>query len=189
MKTLNCIITILLGLFIIVNCSLLVSCAKKAEEQNKQLFTPDLLSAKDSEYLKQRGFLVENEKIIYVYYTTKIADGGNLLTDQKVVAFQKDSEEKEPLQNIFDLSTTHALAPEENSTITVYRKDDTDFICAFPGGLDIDDKFFSELRTLWRNAISEKQAEKETDTTAGVILGVKNKEDAEKALKVEVGGQ
>ncbi len=185
MKTLRTIVTVFSGLIVASCCAVLVSCAKKPVELNKQLFTPDILSAEDKSYLKQRGLIAEDEKIIYVYYATNIADGGNLLTDTKIAAFTRDSEEKELLQNIFDLSTTHVQDTTDTSRITVYRKDDTEFTCTFPGGYAVDENFFSKLRTLWRSSISEKQVEKQADTTSGVMLGVKNKKDAGKALKMK----
>jgi len=49
------------------------------------------------------------------------------------------------LEGVFDLSSSHALSPEKKSTITLYRKDDSQFSCAFPGGLVIDEIFFSKL--------------------------------------------
>ncbi len=185
MKTLHTIIAVFSGLILITTCAVLVSCSKKSAEPNKQLFTPEILSAEDLSYLKQRGLVADNEKIIYVYYATEIAEGGNILTDVKVAAFTRDTEEKELLQNIFDLSTIHVLDTTDTSTIKVYRKDDTEFTCKFPGGYAVDENFFSKLRTLWRSAISEKQVDKVADTTAGVMLGVKNKKEAEKALKME----
>ncbi len=185
MKTFRTIVTVFSGLIVVACCSALVSCAKKPVEINKQLLTPDILTAEDKSYLKQRGLITNNEKIIYVYYATNIADGGNLLTDTKIAAFTREFEESELLLNIFDLSTTHVQDTTDTSRITIYRKDDTEFTCKFPGGYAVDENFFSKLRTLWRSSISEKQVEKQSDTTSGVMLGIKNKEDAEKTLKME----
>ncbi len=160
--------------------------SKTDKKENTQLLTADQLTSKDTDYLAERGFVDSDERIIYLYYPAKINSGGVLLTDKKIVVFTDESAEKELLGNIFDISSSHAVSPEEKSTITLYRKDDSQFSCEFPGGLDIDEVFFSKLRTSWRTVIAEKQTEAVTDdTTDGVLLGVKEKKEEKNLLALE----
>lgn len=167
-------ITMLIVSLIALLSTFLGSCSKAEKKENTQLLTADLLSSKDTDYLAKRGFIDSDEQVVYLYYQTKINAGGVLLTDKKIVVFTDESAEKELLGNIFDFSSSHAVSPEKKSKITLYRKDDSQFSCEFPGGLDIDEIFFSKLRTSWRTVIAEKQSEVVTrDTTNDVLLGVK----------------
>ncbi len=176
----------LLLLFVFFGIVLLSLCTKEQKEENKKLFTPDSLSTKDIEYLKERGFLENDEKTVCVYYHTTIKNEGVLLSDKKIVVYRKDTVENEMLENIFDLSSSHSDNPEIKSTITIYRKDDTEFSYSFPGGLDIDERFFSELRKLWRKVIAGNQARQVgPDSTDGVFLGVKKKGEQENKVSKE----
>ena len=167
-------------------CTFIGSCSKADKKENTQLLTADQLTTKDKDYLAERGFVESGERIVSVYYPIKITAGGVLLTDKKIVVFSDESTEKELLENIFDLSSSHALSPEKKSKITLYRKDDSQFSCEFPGGLDIDEVFFSKLRTSWRAAIAEKQDNVATqDTSEGVMLGVKEKKEEKNKLTLE----
>jgi len=161
-----------------ISTLLISSCAEKVKEDNTQLFTAMELSSDNSAYLNERGLLEADEDLVYLYYLTDIKEGGILLTNKKVAVFTAESIDKELMQNIFDLSSSHAVSTERKSRIKVFRKDDTSFSYGFPGGLDIDETFFASLRTSWRTAISEKQAtETKTDSTDGMLLGVKKQEE------------
>jgi len=70
-----------------------------------------------------------------------------------LLVYNKEYTDRELFTNIFDISTSHSLSPEKNSTITVYRKDDTEFKAEFLGGTDADEKFFSMLKEKWREAL------------------------------------
>ncbi len=152
------------------------SCAKKEKKKNTQLISPAAITTEDREYLTRRGLLESGEDILYLYYQTDITEEGILLTNKKIAVFSAESIKKEFMETIFDLSSSHAVSPEKKSRITVFRKDDTSFSYAFPGGLDIDETFFTALRTEWRTAISENQT-RVKDTTSGVFLGLKKKEE------------
>lgn len=179
-------ITMLVVSLIALLCTFLGSCSKAEKKQNTQLLTTDLLTSKHTDYLAERGFVDSDERIVYLYYQTKINAGGILLTDKKIVVYTDESVEKELLENIFDFSSTHAVSPEEKSKITLYRKNDSQFSYEFPGGLDIDEVFFSKLRSSWRTVIAEKQTEVVTqDSTDGVLLGVKEKKEGENPLTLE----
>ncbi len=171
----------LLSIFIFFSILILTSCSQKPVEENKRLITPDSLSAEDTEYLKERGFLENGNGPVCLYYRTTIKDEGIVLLNNKLIVYSKDTVESELLENIFDLSSSHSDNPETKSTITVYRKDNTMFKYGFPGNLDIDERFFSELRQLWRKVIAENQTQKtDPDSADGVFLGVKKKENPEK---------
>ena len=142
-------------LFFLSGIICLFSCSK--EKGPTGLLTRDTLKPKQIEYLKNRNFLEENENIVYFYSLSKIKTEGTLLTDKKILVYVKEKTDKELLENIFDMSTSHSLSAEQKSTIKVYRKDDTEFGAEFPGGTDADEIFFLKLKTLWREAISKKQ--------------------------------
>ncbi len=186
MKKQSVTITMLIVSLIALFSTFLGSCSKADKKENTQLLTADLLTSEDTDYLAERGFVDSDERIVYLYYPVKINSGGVLLTDKKIVVFTNESAEKELLGNIFDLSSSHAVSPEKKSKITLYRKNDSQFSCEFPGGLDIDEVFFSILRTSWRTVIAEKQTEVVTrDTTNGVLLGVKENKEEENPLTLE----
>lgn len=141
--------------FFLLGIICLFSCSK--EKGPTGLLTQDTLKPKQIEHLKKKNFLEENENIVYLYSLSKIKNEGILLTDKKILVYNKESTEKELLENIFDMSTSHSLSVEQKSTIKVYRKDDTEFSAEFFGGTDADEKFFLKLKALWREAISKKQ--------------------------------
>lgn len=142
-------------LFIGIIC--LFSCS--TEKKPPELLTKDTLKQKQIKLLKKKNFLEENENIIYVYSLSTIKNEGILLTDKKLLVYNKESTDKELFENIFDISTAHSLSAEENSAITVYRKDDTEFKAEFLGGTDADGRFFVKLKEIWRDAIAKNQTE------------------------------
>lgn len=138
-------------LLLIITC--LLSCS--TETKPPELLTQDTLKQKHVTFLKKKNFLEENEKIVYFYSLSKPKNEGTLLTDKKVLIYSKESSDKELFENIFDIATSHSLTAETNSTITIYRKDDTEFKAEFLGGTDADEKFFSTLKENWRDALAK----------------------------------
>ena len=139
-------------LFSIITCFLFCSTEKKPPE----LLTQDALKQKQIKFLKNKNFLGENENIVYFYSLSKIKNEGILLTDKKVLVYNKEYTDKELFENIFDISTSHSLSAEKNSTINVYRKDDTEFKAEFLGATDSDENFFVTLKQKWREALDKK---------------------------------
>ena len=137
-------------LFLIITC--LLSCT--TETKPPELLTQDTLKQKQIKFLKKKNFLAENENIVYFYSLSKIKSEGILLTDKKVLIYNKESTDKELFENIFDIATSHSLSAETNSTITIYRRDDTEFKAEFLGGTDADEKFFGTLKENWREALA-----------------------------------
>lgn len=131
--------------------TLLLSCSK--QQKQPTLFTQETLQKKQVAFLKKNNYLGENEKVAYFYSLSKIQNEGILLTDKKVLVYNKAFTDRELFRNIFDFSTSHSVSAEKNSSITVYRKDDTEFKAEFLGGTDADEKFFAKLKELWREAL------------------------------------
>lgn len=178
MKTLSAISSAVFLILILFTSLLIVTCSKTESKRGNQLLTPEMLTSKETEYFKKKNFIEENEKIVYVYSLSKIKKEAVLLTDKKLLVYNKDSVERESFENIFDISTSHAVTADKKSTITVYRKDDTEFSAEFIGATDIDDKIFSELRRLWRIAMSKKQVgASPTDTSGGILFSVNEKQE------------
>jgi hypothetical protein len=165
---------------------LMISCFKKKEE-NKLLFTPADLNQKQSSFLSGNGLVDQGETLRYIYFASSIEDSGILLTDKKVAVYHGASVEKEMLSTMFDLSTSHSPTPEGRSSITIYRRDDSQFSSSLPGGLTIDGTLFSEIRNLWRaaqDAAGNQAAQDSSEAEdGGIFLGVKKAGEAEKRLR------
>ena len=150
-------------LFFLMSCS-------KTDRRSNQLLAEENVTKKEVGYLKKRDFLNENEKIIYIYTPTKITVQAVLLTDEKIVAYSRDTVETELLSNIFDLSASHSIDKEKPSTITIYRKDDSTFKLEFAGASDADEKIFLKIRDMWRIALSENETQvPASDTTEDTV--------------------
>jgi hypothetical protein len=132
----------------------LFSCSK--ETKPPELLTPDTLKQKHIKFLKKKNFLAENENIVYFYSLSKMKDEGALLTDKKILVYNKEYTDRELFSNIFDIAASHSVSAETNSTITIYRRDDTEFKAEFLGGTDADEKFFSTLKENWREALAKE---------------------------------
>ncbi len=166
------------------------SCSAKKKNINKQVFTDETLSQEDSEFIKSKGYVGDGEELVFVYYNhvNGIAENGFILTDKKIVTYHGDTVEQVNLLDVFDLSTLHNTDSTGQSSIKLYKKDDSEIKCTFPGALDVDEIIFSGLRDMWRLVINKKQAvspDASADSSSGLLLGVKNQEEAEKALKMK----
>lgn len=154
------------------------SCSTKETKPSDQLIIPELLTIDQTKFLVTKGFVSGDEKLLLGYAYYDITKSAILLTEKNIIVFKEGSVEKELLMNLFDLSYIHSAKPETKSKIKMYRRDDSEFSYEFPGGLEIDETFFSKLRTVWRSAIANKQpiTEKDSSTSQeGVLLGVKEK--------------
>jgi hypothetical protein len=134
-----------------------ITCSTQSPADKKQLLTPESISPKNLTLLKEKGEITDSETIVYAYSKNQLKTSGTILTNKKIIVYSKEKNEQENLENIFDLSLSHGPTEDKQSTITIYRKDDSRFSFEFPGGLDIDERFFSTLRDLWRKALDTKK--------------------------------
>ena len=132
------------------------SCAKK-ETNAFKLLTTDSLSTEVIDYIKGRGLIDENEKVIFLYTMDDFLTSGTVLTINKVAVYTHESAQKEFFENIFDMKRSHSLVDSTISSITIAPKEQDEFTIEFKGGTDADEKFFDMLKDMWRMAITSKQ--------------------------------
>ena len=150
----------------------------RTKKMNTELLTPDKVTQKQRDFLTSKGLLVENEELVYVYSLTKIKKNCVVLTKKNIAVYKDGYIQKEALENIFDMAQSHSITPEKKSSITIYKKDNTEFYFEFAGGSDVDDQFFARLKSLWREALDKKETVKADSSgikAGGEFLGIQKK--------------
>jgi hypothetical protein len=113
-----------------------------------QLVTAEELNSEELEYVKRKGDLVQNEKILYFFSFHGIKKSGVLLTDCKVLVYEGNIVQAGNIKEIRDISILEVGSIWKLAVIVVTLKDGTQILCEIPTANNSDKKFITTLRNL-----------------------------------------
>jgi nitrate reductase NapE component len=122
-----------------------------------EVVTEDKLMNWDKKFLYRKRVLPPTEEIIYFYSdaSLSIRDDGNGFTKNRVFSFWVDENDKFSIQSAsFDevksIDVEYNEKKEDNSLITITRRDDTDFLLFVSNVNGGDKRFAKKLLVTWK---------------------------------------
>lgn len=132
------------------------ACNKKPSKPEPKLVLKSEITNEIKESLKATGLNTENE-IDILFSSDKYSKDAVFVT-KKLIAGHKEGEIYGcDLTKIYDIAHSHSYDTINESSITIYLKDNSEFKVQFPGSKEFDEVFFKSLKTNWREAIAKAQ--------------------------------
>ncbi len=136
----------------------IAACNKTPAKPEPKLINKAEITEEIKTKLTEAGLNTDGE--IEVIYTSDDLKKDAVFVTKKLIAGHKEGEIYGcDLISIYDIAHSHSYDTTNESSVTVYLKDNTDFSVKFPGAIDLDEPFFKTLKTSWRDAISTAQKE------------------------------
>ncbi len=123
---------------------------------NSKIVSGDKIWNHDIKYMHRNGVVPADEKVVLFYSDAllSIQDDGNGFTDEMVFSYWRDDAtglhvENEKLSKVKDIKVSYASTRDGNTTITIVRHDDTDFVLYVSAEDKLDKKFVNKLTSRW----------------------------------------
>ena len=123
---------------------------------SSKVVSGDKIWSHDMKYMHRNSVIPADEKVVLFYSDAflSIQDDGNGFTDEVVFSYWRDDAtglhvENEKLTKVKDIKVSYAASWDGNTTITIVRRDDTDFVLYVSAEGRLDKKFVNKLTSRW----------------------------------------
>jgi hypothetical protein len=118
------------------------------------------MSSADLDYLRSAKIIESDETVLFFYSTGlfSMQDEGNVLTDRRVISYEKESEDSEltiaatPFARIKDIGVEYGESTFDDTIVTVTQEDDEEFLLLLSTEEKGDRRFVDRLMELWNAA-------------------------------------